>query len=260
MLCGVSLPFLWWRLKRNPLFWLQEYVFGSTSLIYLLLFWVLCTLFSIRLVTQQSVKAGTATRKYFHAIVVIVFTSGILIDVNFLYLASVVSFCIMVLLEHMRFQGIEPVASLLNQSFELFQDEKDQGDLILTNIYLLSGVSLPLWLSQSLASADRLPLLSGVLSIGIGDSFASIVGSKWGRIKIFGGPKTLEGLCASIVSQVAFIHFLYICQFVPPIRCQTVAWIMIVSCVEAVTTQVDNIVLPFLMFILMNLPLNVVEQ
>ena len=60
--------------------------------------------------------------------------------------------------------------------FQAFKDEKDQGDLVLTNIYLLAGVSLPLWLSADLSNDNPLTLLSGVLSIGIGDAFASIIG------------------------------------------------------------------------------------
>ena len=74
----------------------------------------------------------------------------------------------------------------------MFKDDKDQGDLVLTNIYLLAGVSLPLWLSASLMKDNPVTLLSGVLSIGIGDAFASIIGSKIGRYRLMNSEKTLE--------------------------------------------------------------------
>lgn len=58
--------------------------------------WIICILCAFLIVMNQSSKATTVNRKYFHALVVIVYTSGILIDVNFLYLSSIVSLCIMV--------------------------------------------------------------------------------------------------------------------------------------------------------------------
>merc|ERR1719195_77485 len=160
----------------------------------------------------------------------------------------------MVLLEHMRFKNIEPIASLLNSFFQAFKDEKDQGDLVLTNIYLLAGVSLPLWLSADLSNDNPLTLLSGVLSIGIGDAFASIIGSKCGRYRLLNTDKTLEGLAASIVSQFAFIKSLELFNLVSISQKIAVNLsIMIVSATEVITTQVDNIALPFLMYSLMRL-------
>ena len=64
-------------------------------------------------------KASTATRKYFHALVVIVYTSGVFIDVNFLYLSSIVGICFMGLLEHMRLKNIEPVSSVLKNAYKV---------------------------------------------------------------------------------------------------------------------------------------------
>ena len=64
-------------------------------------------------------KASTATRKYFHALVVIVYTSWVFIDVNFLYLSSIVGICFMGLLEHMRLKNIEPVSSVLKNAYNV---------------------------------------------------------------------------------------------------------------------------------------------
>ena len=92
----------------------------------------------------------------------------------------------MILLEHMRFAGIQPVANIIANAFKTFQDKNDQGDLILTNIYLLVGVSLPLWLTPDIETADPLLLLSGVLSIGNVQLFVNlsfILYARW-RFKI----------------------------------------------------------------------------
>ena len=119
MILGLSLPYLWIRLMRNPVGWIIEYIWTTRHLLMLFLLWILCTVLALILVTTRSSKASTAYRKYFHALIVIVFTSGVFIDVSFLYLSSVVGLCVMVLLEHMRFKNIEPIASLLNSFFQV---------------------------------------------------------------------------------------------------------------------------------------------
>ena len=52
------------------------------------------------------------------------------------------------------------------------------------------------------------PFYSSSLSIGIGDSFASIIGSNFGKNRLINSKKTLEGFLASILSQIAFIRIL----------------------------------------------------
>jgi dolichol kinase len=150
---------------------------------------------------------------------------------------------VQVLLEYIRAFQIGPLAIYLDQAYEIFVDEKDCGKLILTNIYLLAGASLPLWLTPDLSQTNSLILLSGVISIGIGDSAASIVGSKYGQIKLPGCSKTLEGTLASILSQTVFIYF---CQ---NLSLGIILSVSLASFAEALTNQVDNIVLPLIMYL-----------
>ena len=120
MIFGISLPYLWIRLMRNPVAWIVDYIWSTKHLVFLFVFWILCTVSALILVLRpRSLKASTAYRKFFHALVVIVFTSGVLVNVNFLYLSSIAGICIMVLLEHMRFKNIEPVANILNSTFQV---------------------------------------------------------------------------------------------------------------------------------------------
>jgi len=82
----------------------------------------------------------------------------------------------------------------INTLVEGFRDHQDEGKLILTPIYLLCGISLPIWLiglysehGKVIMSPESIAAcLTGVLSIGIGDSFASIGGKLFGRHKIRG--------------------------------------------------------------------------
>ena len=268
ILFGVTLPVLFSTLKRNPignfpllylsfnffkipflilLAWTLQTIFASNESKLLLLLWCVCTLLALHIVAQQDSGATTTiTRKYFHFLVVVVFTSGVMVNRSLLYLASIVGLSVMILLEHMRYAKIQPVANIISAAFKTFQDKNDRGDLILTNIYLLVGVSLPLWLTPDLEKADPLLLLSGVLSIGIGDSFASIFGSKFGRTIIPQTQKSVEGMMASILAQVVFVKALNM-----ELNLVLVAGICAVSIVETLTTQVDNLVLPFVMYIVL---------
>jgi len=85
-----------------------------------------------------------------------------------------------------------PLGDLIENCVSIFKDGQDEGLTILTPIYLLTGISLPLWLnvvgsssSSSLfdSSQNIAAALAGVLSIGIGDTFASVGGSKFGSHK-----------------------------------------------------------------------------
>ena len=57
--------------------------------------------------------------------------------------------------------------------------------------------------------ARRLAQLSGIISVGVGDSAASIVGSKIGTLKWPGSKRTLEGSIAGLMAQFLFVGCLW---------------------------------------------------
>ena len=93
----------------------------------------------------------------------------------------------------------------------------------------------------------------GVLSLGIGDTFSAVVGSKLGRLKWSQTNKTVEGTLAAIVSQIAFLgavgwFALEETEFKSAEATPTIAiaWILIVtanSLLETFTYQIDNLIL-----------------
>lgn len=252
---SITLPVLTRILRMDPVSYLVIYIINSISVVILIIFWILLVVIAIVIVRQKfntSANASTGERKLFHGLIVVVMVSGIMVDVEFTYLASLVVLGIFVYLEYIRAFDIRPISRLLDEAFARFTDEKDQGSLILTNIYLLVGIFLPLWITRDLKSANKLVLLSGVLSVGIGDSAASIIGSRYGHMKWPYSPnKSVDGTVASIIAQVIFLHFLsFINITTDPYSLTSFLPIALTSLLEAHTTQVDNLVLPLLMYIL----------
>ena len=105
----------------------------------------------------------------------------------------------------MRFLNLPPLGGILQQGHSVYADEKDEF-VSLTPLYLLCGLSFPLWMPAN--DIGILPLLSGVLTVGIGDAAASYIGSNWGKHKLIGSKKSMEGLAACIISQLALIYSL----------------------------------------------------
>jgi dolichol kinase len=83
-----------------------------------------------------------------------------------------------------RLLKLGSVGESLQQGFLVFADEKDQGGVSLTPLYLLVGCSAPLWLHPSRCTLRAsLPMLAGLLSVGAGDTAASVIGFSFGKHK-----------------------------------------------------------------------------
>lgn len=206
---------------------------------------------------RKNQKGTTRTRKIFHILIVLVFVPGLIYQCQFLYVASTIVLAIFIVLETARVIELYPVADVLQSSISAFIDEKDAGKVALTPIYLLVGCAAPLWIHNSpcdltgSTTSELLPLISGILSIGIGDTFASIIGSKIGRNKWQNGIKSVEGTLASILAQAAFTFALSFLGYLPlTIRLAAISGVAIISngLIEALTDQVDNLVLPIVTY------------
>ncbi|XP_050401293.1 dolichol kinase [Patella vulgata] len=255
-------PVLYIYLQEFPLVWLIKFIFKSYSRVLLLCYWIGCSVLAGSIVgyyntTREGCQISTIVRKYFHLVVVAVYIPGLAVDVEFLYLSSVVAMAFLIILETVRVCNIPPFGNLIDQSFDVFTDERDQGVIVLTHLYLLIGLSLPLWISESLSTGCNICLYSGVLSLGIGDTVASLAGSTIGRLKWPGTMKTVEGTVCSIVIQclVVYISY-YLGIFVIINQWNVLAAILLTSLLEAFTTQIDNLVLPIAMFALLSVSEN----
>jgi len=256
----VSMEAVVFFVLKNIQLLLDHLLQSTTSNMLLLLFWaslVLCAVSVVIVYHHMCWPVNTKTRKLFHLAIILVYVSGLLWNPMMLYVSSVAALSLMSLIELLRWSEISHlVSSFLTNAFQPFLDEKDSGSLILTNIYLLVGVSWPLWISSNFVTDHPAPLslYTGVISVGIADSAASIVGSTYGRRKWMSSEKTLEGSLAATISSLAFIWMMSSCFGVV-----VDSWIAVVISVlgmvsvEAISSQVDNLTLPLVMFGLLNI-------
>ncbi|KAJ8960605.1 hypothetical protein NQ318_013897 [Aromia moschata] len=251
-------------LKQSPLLWILDSIFSNLAMLKLVIYWSFCTGIAVLTVSNQifyAKKASSGMRKVFHILAVVVYIPGLLYGCSFLYLASGVVLGIFFTLEILRILNMPPLGMHLQDGFAVFSDEKDTGNLALTPVYLLAGCSLPLWIHPSpcdvtdSAMFSLTPLLSGLLSIGVGDTAASIVGSHYGKHFWKGSKKTIEGTVACVLSQIGLIYLLIYFGCLEYLSLEQsiklYLAVFVTSIVEAKTTQVDNLVLPLVMYIIL---------
>ncbi|XP_005992164.1 dolichol kinase [Latimeria chalumnae] len=271
---GVIMPWFLRIIWRNPILWLLRFLFQTWTRIYLLCYWTVLVTIACGVVLHQNFKrssseeesskkykASTVVRKYFHFLVLATYVPGLIYDRELLYVAAVLCLAVFVLLEYMRYFRIKPLGQMLRHLLTLFLDDRDCGPLILTHIYLLLGLSLPLWLFPGpctlkgpLPGTVALAPYAGVLAVGVGDTVASVFGSNLGEIHWPGTKKTFEGTVSAIFAQIIAVALILICDSSISLNASYI-WILgsivLVSLLEAYTSQIDNLILPLYLHILL---------
>ncbi|XP_017044635.1 dolichol kinase [Drosophila ficusphila] len=246
--------------KPLPLLTLIQFIIQDRDRLAILVFYLLLVVLTCITVAWQigsSSKANTRVRKIFHLLIVMVYIPGLIFECALLYLATGVALAAFVVLELVRLLKIPPFADRLAEAFRSFKDEKDAGELALTPFCLLIGCSMPIWMSPCPCSGgNTLALLSGILAVGVGDTAASVVGSKLGRNKWGKSSRSLEGTIAFVVSILLAVWLLEISGLVAMTQAKWFATIFAAlnsALVEAFTDQVDNLVLPLIFYTIVGL-------
>lgn len=240
--------------------WLFRFITSRSIYLMIIIYWlsiiIMCfgmIWFYLNRTMYQTKVPKTVVRKFFHLIVVLIFIPSIY-DPRFMAIISSYVFVVFIIVETIRCTKIEPFWNLVQVTFQSFTDEQDRGILIITNIYLLVGLSFPFWLeSESSDTLDVIPLLSGVISIGVGDSFASIVGTYYATKKWPNSEKTYGGTIACLLSQISTILFiLYAWRTEMSVSLLSLYLLscLLISLLEAFSSQIDNLVLPIYSYIL----------
>ena len=120
--------------------------------------------------------------------------------------------------------------------------------LQVSHFSLLVGMAVPVWLCISGDSKhgthDLAPAFAGIVVLGLADSAASALGRKFGRHKLLGTKKTVEGTLGGVVFNLLGWAVLS-CFFESERTFGSFVYASVASCLlEAGTTQLDNIFLP----------------
>lgn len=180
-----------------------------------------------------------ARRKFFHALAVVMFVPGILMDPAFTHVAFSVAFALFTFAEYVRYFALYPFGAAVHLFLNEFLDGKDSGTAILSHFYLLTGCASAVWLGSS---RDILNVF-GALALGIGDALASIVGRRYGRLRwSTSSNKTVEGSLAFFASVlIAGIALRPFTAFSLP---RYAVMCFLCSVMEALSEQNDNLILP----------------
>ncbi|KAI9304697.1 hypothetical protein BJ944DRAFT_81742 [Cunninghamella echinulata] len=272
-------------LKKNPFFWVLDFLFSSPIRLFLCMYWAVAIGITViiwvlmldipmndeqqqqaffntpsHIKTKKLTNALNKRRKLFHGLAVVMFVPGVLFARSFLQLAFGVALGAFIYLEYLRYFALWPYGKNLHTFLTEFIDNRDLGPVILSHIYLLVGCAVPVWLGSS----NTLASLTGILALGFGDSAASLVGKKFGKYKWPGTKKTVEGTLAFIIT--VFISSIIIMYCSSVLRVNDVVtfiasagrreWlryfyvVTMTGLLEAFSSQNDNIIIPFYMYAL----------
>jgi len=187
-----------------------------------------------------------ARRKSFHALAVVMFLPGIAFDPAFAHLAFSAAFALFTFAEYVRYFALYPFGASVHLFMNEFLDQKDSGTAILSHFYLLTGCANSVWFE----GPSQLLQFTGLLSLGVGDALASIIGKRYGRYRWSAtNPKTVEGSVAftvSIVLSACLLRVFGLTEGFSVLKYSCV--VAISSLLEAFSVQNDNLILPMYMW------------
>ncbi|KAL0916848.1 hypothetical protein M5K25_014391 [Dendrobium thyrsiflorum] len=244
----------------HPLLWVVKFLFTEPlRRISLCFYWilVLCvSVFRFYNISKNSKTERILLRKYYHLVAVLIFVPGVIFEPSFLDLAFGAALAAFLILEMMRVWSIWPFGHMVHQFMNAFTDHRDSEILIVSHFSLLLGCAIPKWMSSGFNDRPLSPF-AGILSLGIGDTMASMVGHKYGVLRWSKtGKKTIEGTAAGITSVLAS------CSVLLPLLASTgyilsqhwfslVVAVTLTGLLEAYTTQLDNAFIPLVFYSLL---------
>ncbi|KAJ6691514.1 hypothetical protein OIU79_013525 [Salix purpurea] len=229
----------------HPLLWVVRFVFMEpVKRLSLCLYWVCVIYLSVLRfynISKNSKTERILLRKYYHLMAVLMFLPAVILQPKFLDLAFGAALAVFLTLEIIRVWRIWPLGQLVHEFMNAFTDHRDSDLLIVSHFSLLLGCALPIWMSSGYNDRPLAPF-AGILSLGIGDTMASMVGHKYGVLRWSKtGKKTIEGTAAGIASVLAACS-----HWISLLLAVTVSGLL-----EAYTAQLDNAFIPLVFYSLL---------
>ena len=235
-------------LSSNPIVWIIDEIKDNQTLFGI---WMSYLLISIVLVFNLNFEFNFR-RKVWHFLSLGIVFPSLLINKDFTILGLLGSIILIILLEIVRVNKLTIIGEIIHDKLYKFQDFKDlKGPLNLSYIYLILGITFPIILEHNLKKQNTVKQYIGLISLGVGDSFASIVGKKFGNIHYKGLHKTVEGSIAFFICNVIGFKTLADYFKLPPLNYEVVGIANLLAGVfEGVITMNDNILIPIMLYIL----------
>lgn len=189
-------------------------------------------------------------RKVYHFAAVALFTPALLWHPELLSVALGFALVLFFVVERLR--TLRLIRSRQLDSFmQRCRSERDTGQMTLSHLYLMLGCALPVWLHGGSGSGSGGDCLSqqmaGIISLGLGDSIAALVGRSIGRHPLSSrSNKTVEGTAAAVLAIFAALRL----TGLPWRKALLVA--MGAAGWESMTELNDNLTLPLVTFYLIN--------
>ncbi|XVF05731.1 hypothetical protein REPUB_Repub05bG0197600 [Reevesia pubescens] len=191
----------------HPVLWILQFVFSEPlKRLSLCIYWlglIYVSVLRFYNISKNSKLERILLRKYYHLLAVSMFLPALIYQPKFLDLAFGAALAVFLVLEIIRVWRIWPLGQHVHQFMSAFTDHRDSDLLIVSHFSLLLGCALPIWMSSGFNDRPLTPF-AGILSLGIGDTMASMVGHKYGVLRWSKtGKKTVEGTAAGITSVLA---------------------------------------------------------
>lgn len=241
-------------LKEDPVVWLWNYIHQSQLRYNVLVGWVSALAVLIPAVFLSANRLSLNTRrKVWHVVLLGSIAYPALIhEPAFTLLSLLGSGVLFVVLEVVRYNRLTPVGQLLYDQLVVFQDFKDlKGPLNLLYIFLVLGVTIPIAYDHLAEEGVTLRSFIGILALGVGDTFASVIGKRFGSIKWKHGTKSIQGTVAFVAT--TFAGFVLVDRYLLEQRVDN--WenvfimVLLGGVLEGVSTLNDNVLIPCVMLV-----------
>lgn len=214
-------------------------------------------------------------RKFFHLMALLVFVPPIVVDSEFLKLCICGSIFVFLVIESLRIVRFPVIAKVVENYVSGFIDERDSNELILTHLFLLLGLGLPVlltpinfwsnltsnpylchfcdskensWICYSLELSIY---VCGISVLAVGDAAASVFGVYYGKHKWPGSKKSFEGTAGAFVGTWITMSVILLIVVRGGSAFKMILTLVVPSLIgafdEAFTSQIDNLTLPFVM-------------
>ncbi|KAE8672541.1 auxin-induced protein 6B-like [Hibiscus syriacus] len=166
---------------------------------------------------------------------------------QFLDLAFGAALAVFLVLEIIRVWRIWPLGHPVHQFMSAFTDHRDSDLIIVSHFSLLLGCALPIWMSSGFSDRPLTPF-TGILTIGIGETMASMVGHKYGVLRWSKTGSTSTGIasvlaaCLVLVPLLASTGYILTQHWLPVLIAVTTSGLL-----EAYATQLDNAFIPLIL-------------